>query len=61
MKRIKITINTENAAFGDDPRQEIAHILSKLVGRIISGAADGGALLMDSNGNRVGEYEEWED
>jgi hypothetical protein len=55
MKSITITINTENAAFSDNPA-EVGNIL-----RNLASMADAGRLtrtmdlhLRDSNGNKIG-------
>lgn len=53
MKKITITINTENAAFDPKPRYEIARILEGLSIKI----ADEWEIpdvLLDVNGNKVG-------
>lgn len=58
--RIAITIDTDNAAFEDNPDYEIGRILRKLAGQIEHNggtvAGDSWALL-DSNGNKVGKCE----
>jgi hypothetical protein len=47
---------TDNAAFDDDPRGEIARILRKLADDIDNGSQTEGGLY-DLNGNRVGAFE----
>jgi len=60
MSKVTITINTDNAAFGETPcdkAQEVSLILSKLADSIFS--YDGwnldNQILRDTNGNKVGE------
>ncbi len=48
----KLTIKTDNAAFADDCRGEIALILEDLVQKIRNGKEP--SILLDSNGNSVG-------
>ena len=57
MKRIKITINTENDAFYPEWEHEVAKILRETVKEIERGSFP--EMLRDINGNRVGtvEYE----
>lgn len=53
----KLTINMDNAAFGDDDEsraEEIALILEGLASRIRRFSDPDGHLLADSNGNNVG-------
>ncbi len=53
MADITITINTDNAAFGEYPGEEVARILRKAAQRVEdNGPSD--FPLMDYNGNRVG-------
>ena len=52
MKRIKIDIRTENAAFTDDPEVEVSRILVKLANNLHL-VHDGGRVF-DMNGNSVG-------
>lgn len=50
MTKLTITINTENAAFDDNPQQEVRRILRKM-------SANWGSIIdtiYDSNGNKVG-------
>jgi hypothetical protein len=51
MSNITIKINTDNAAFEDNPA-ELKEILNKAL-KIIQSGIDCGSL-MDSNGNKVG-------
>lgn len=53
MEQVRITIDTGNAAFEDEPASEIARILRKIAEDFESGAQP--TLVRDSNGNRVGE------
>ena len=56
MKKITITIKTENAAFADGPKIEVARILRELADRIESHEErDWPEFTMDYNGNRVGK------
>lgn len=52
MEQVRITIETGNAAFEDDPRSEIARILRRLAEDFESGADP--TLVRDINGNTVG-------
>ena len=53
---VKISINTENAAFADAGVDfETARILKRAAERIENGETDFG--LMDANGNKVGKVE----
>ena len=64
---ITITINTDNAAFEDDPSSEVARILRQLIDRLTRGAAADdlqeadGIKLRDINGNMVGSVSVEED
>ncbi len=55
---IRITLNTENAAFEDSPDSEVARILHKLADWFETdpaGILDGDRVpLFDVNGNKVG-------
>lgn len=58
MARFTLTIDTDNAAFGDSPeerREEISRILRDIATTI---ARDpwGSGTIWDANGNNVGEY-----
>ena len=53
---VKITIKTDNSAFGDCTATEIARILRALAHQIESNGVTS-LLLMDINGNKVGTYE----
>ncbi len=50
-----ITVKMDNAAFTDNPGDELARILRDLAKHVENG--DTGRPLMDSNGNRVGMFE----
>ena len=60
MKRIIITIETENAAFGEDGANgvdgayEVARILERLAKETRENGEVSGRPLRDSNGNSVG-------
>lgn len=59
MTKITIEINCDNAAFEDNPPEEVARILSRLVCALEDADSDAlpefdGDVLYDSNGNRVG-------
>lgn len=61
MDTFSIAIETDNAAFGDDPTHETARILTQLAYRLQNNAypLDGGpagAPMIDSNGNTVGSW-----
>ena len=49
-----ISINTDNAAFGDDPGAELARILRQLAAHLDAGDLDEHRNIMDLNGNTVG-------
>jgi hypothetical protein len=51
----EITMETGNAAFGDQPEVEIARILIEVARKVANGSIEG--RVMDYNGNVVGEYE----
>lgn len=56
--RVTIKIDCDNAAFGDDPRPELARILRALADTADShGAAELNGSVRDVNGNRVGAVE----
>ena len=50
---IRIKVNTDNAAFQDDP-DELRDCLQAAVERIADGSREG--TITDTNGNTVGEY-----
>ena len=52
MKGIRMLIDTQNAAFGDYPNDEVARILQRLSEQIADG--DFPVKLIDTNGNTVG-------
>lgn len=49
-----LTIDTDNAAFLDDP-DELVTLLRKVITKLEAGYVSGG--IMDSNGNRVGGFD----
>lgn len=51
---LKLFIETDNAAFADEPATELARILRRLAERIERDPASY-IVLRDVNGNRVGE------
>lgn len=52
--RAVIKIQMDNAAFGDNPEQELSRILEELAAKVkVWGANDN--RLLDINGNHVGE------
>lgn len=56
---ISITIETDNAAFGEDNRDvavEVAKILESIVERILDNEYIEDMKLRDSNGNTVGDF-----
>ena len=53
MGTLTVTITAENAAF-DDRGMELARCLRVVAKKIESGTEDG--VVMDSNGNKVGEF-----
>lgn len=58
-KTVKISIDTDNAAFGDteyDRYAEIARILREAANRVEVGDHCGEFTLRDINGNRVGAF-----
>ena len=50
---VVIKINTDNAAFGDNP-QELVDVLEQIS---INGTLESGGKILDSNGNTVGSVE----
>ena len=54
---ITITLNTDNAAFEDDPGAEVARILDDLKQKIGRWGIPDDMKLIDSNGNTVGKCE----
>jgi len=50
-----LKINTDNAAFEDDPTAEVARILRALADRLVCASPDESYPLRDVNGNKVGE------
>lgn len=53
--RFNLTIASGNAALVDDPPEEVARILRDVVGRVLAGHTSG--VLMDINGNGVGDWD----
>jgi hypothetical protein len=59
---IHVEIETDNAAFSDDPSEEVSRILKALAFKFrafdidLPPERDGALGLMDANGNRVGRY-----
>lgn len=51
---MRLTIETDNAAFGDEPGVEVAGILRDVANRAENGQTSG--TLLDSNGNTVGSW-----
>lgn len=50
-----LKIDTDNAAFSEDPGYEVASILKKIVQKLERGETEG--VAMDTNGNKVGRWE----
>lgn len=50
----KLTINTGNEAFADEPNEELARLLEKAAQRLRAGYVCDS--LRDANGNTVGEW-----
>lgn len=53
MATFKVEINTDNAAFGDNPELELSRILGELAEEVLS--ADDEITITDVNGNTVGK------
>lgn len=53
---IHITIDTDNAAFGDNPELEVARILNDLADRVLGPLGLGDRTLRDYYGNTVGTF-----
>jgi hypothetical protein len=49
-----LTIQTDNAAFGDEPSYELARILAEVASRVGGGELAG--TVRDENGNTVGRF-----
>ena len=58
MATITITITTDNAAFEDDPADEVINVLERLIPKLDRDACEPGSVirLRDSNGNTVGHF-----
>lgn len=52
--KFQIDFETSNAAFEDNPREEVQQILVKIIKRL--GDGEVGGCIYDSNGNNVGEW-----
>lgn len=52
--KIKIDLNTDNAAFQDNKESEMMTVLRIAIRKIVRGEKDGN--VMDSNGNTVGNF-----
>lgn len=52
VKKVTITIDCDNAAFGDTPEFEIGRILRELATKFLNGRPP--QFIRDSNGNTVG-------
>ena len=50
-----VSINTDSAAFSDDPGAEVARILRELADQLEAGRFGGPIQLRDYNGNTVGK------
>ncbi len=61
MSTVRMTIETNNAAFSQDVGLEVARILRDAADRIEQGHGVDALTLRDINGNRVGELEVFED
>lgn len=59
MEKIVIAIRTTNAAFDDQPHEEVARILTELAEKLRRGREP--EKLLDINGNAVGIVEYFED
>lgn len=55
MAEFSLNIDCDNAAFGEDPEDEVIRILGDVVERLRRGFRDG--KVMDVNGNTVGDFE----
>lgn len=56
--KLSIEIDTSNAAFEPDPKQEVARVLNGLAAALLGGAADYTlrGRLVDVNGNQIGSW-----
>jgi len=57
MTELTLHIESDNAAFDDDPRGELARILAIVTDCIADGAESG--VCYDINGNNVGDWVLW--
>jgi len=53
--KLKLSLNTDNAAFDDNPQAEMARILRDAAHMIEADAGLTFTVLLDFNGNRCGE------
>lgn len=61
MRKITITIKTENAAFEEaGPEWEVGRILVALGYGLQEGRITGDTALLDANGNNVGQYDAYD-
>lgn len=56
---INITVNTDNAAFDENPKAEVARILRSIADKVEAGSEP--ISVRDINGNKVGTFEVSED
>ena len=49
-----LKFDTDNSAFDDAPREEIARILKEAAEKVIYGENDG--KILDENGNTIGKW-----
>jgi len=58
---LHVNMTMDNAAFdGEEWRQEAGRILRKFADQLETGVHDGSTILVDVNGNRVGEaWDDW--
>jgi len=61
MANITITINTDNAAFEDDPWGEVAYILESIAENMTDEQGLTRSPLIDRNGNKCGSVSIQED
>jgi hypothetical protein len=50
----KLKFETDNGAFDNAPREEVARILEEITAKVRAGTYSG--KIMDGNGNTVGEW-----
>lgn len=56
--QFRLTIDTDNAAFDDDPAGEISRMLHDIAD-IVVGPHGHTTSILDVNGNRVGSWKWW--